>query len=58
MSHPSFIPDPRCRIGRITFKRRASSRILTEFNVTTNRLRSSLTAQGKYVPARFREAGE
>lgn len=29
----------RVRIGKVTFKRRASSRILTEFNVTTNRLR-------------------
>lgn len=47
-SHPAgegayhVLPDPHCRIGRITFKRRASSRILTEFNVTTNRLRRAL----------------
>ena len=34
--------DAHCRIGRVTFKRRASSRILTEFNVTTNRLLRSL----------------
>jgi hypothetical protein len=32
------LPDPHCRIGRVTFRRRASSRFLPEFNVTTNRL--------------------
>lgn len=40
-------PSPtihRVRIGRITFKRRASSRILTEFNVTTNRLLAARAA--------------
>lgn len=39
---PSVSPNPHCRIGRVTFRRAASSRILTEFNVTTNRLRRSL----------------
>lgn len=32
------LPDPHCRIGKVTFRRRASSRFLPEFNVTTNRL--------------------
>jgi hypothetical protein len=30
------------RIGKVTFRRSASSRILTEFNVTTNRLRQAV----------------
>lgn len=35
-------PNHHCRIGRVTFKRAASSRKLVEFNDTTNRLIASL----------------
>lgn len=38
------LPNPHCRIGKVTFRRSTSSRILTEFNVTTNRLLSARRA--------------
>jgi len=39
MGNPrSFTTIHRVRIGKVTFRRPASSRILAEFNPTTNRL--------------------
>lgn len=37
-------PNHHCRIGRVTFRRVASSRRLVELNNTTNRLRAALIA--------------
>lgn len=38
--------NPHCRIGKVVFRRSASSRILTEFNITTNRLIAEVKAKG------------
>lgn len=39
-------PNPHCRIGRITFHKVKSSRRLSEFNITTNRLIAGVKARG------------
>jgi hypothetical protein len=49
-SHPagegvsSVLPNPHCRIGKITLKRQVSSRRSMPFNETLNMLRRSLSA--------------
>jgi hypothetical protein len=49
----------KARAGRsITKRREAVQRAVTMPNRLPPSTRASLTAQGKYVPARFREAGE
>lgn len=49
----------KARAGRsITKRREAVQRAVTMPNSLPPSPRASLTAQGKYVPARFREAGE
>lgn len=37
----------RVRIGKVTFRRKASSRYLAEFNATTNRLRGIPAGKGE-----------
>lgn len=39
-------PIHRVKLGKVTFKRKVSSRYLTEFNTTTNRLRAALATHG------------
>jgi len=39
-------PIHRVRIGKVTFRRKASSRYLAEFNATTNRLRGIPMGKG------------
>lgn len=47
MSEPLPKPDPRCRIGRVTFHKVKSSRRLDTFNPVTNALLRARNERGK-----------